>query len=99
MEKDNVGWDLEAISGKTTLRIEVKGLSASTFAVELTPNEYKAFSEQSDAYRLAVVINALDSPELFICRYSIEREGWVVDDKKNMSLQIETKQSASIKCI
>lgn len=99
VEKDNVGWDLEAISGKTTLRIEVKGLSASTFAIELTPNEYRAFSEQSDTYRLAVVINALDFPKLFICRYSNEQKMWVVNESTNKSLQIETKQSASVKCI
>lgn len=99
VEKDNVGWDLEATSGKTLLRIEVKGLSGSAFSVELTPNEYKAFGEQSDAYRLAVVTNALESPDLFICRYSKEQSIWVVDDKANKSLQIETKQSASIKCI
>lgn len=99
MEKDNLGWDLEATSGKTLLRIEVKGLSGSVFSVELTPKEYKVFSEQSDAYRLAVVTNALESPDLFICRYSKERNIWVVDDKANRSLQIETKQSASIKCI
>jgi len=99
VEKDNVGWDLEATSGKTLLRIEVKGLSGGVFSVELTPNEYRAFGEKSDAYRLAVVTNALESPELFICRYSKERKMWVVDDKANKSLQIETRQSASIKCI
>lgn len=99
VEKDNLGWDLEAASGKTLLRVEVKGLSGSAFSVELTPNEFKAFSEQADAYRLAVVTNALESPELFICRYSKEQKNWVVDGKANKSLQIETKQSASIKCI
>jgi len=53
VEKDNVGWDLEAHSGKSTLRIEVKGLSGSIFSVVLTPNEYQEFSRQSEAYRLA----------------------------------------------
>ena len=99
VEKDNLGWDLEAASGKTLLRVEVKGLSGSVFSVELTPNEFKAFAEQADAYRLAVVINALESPELFICRYSKEQNTWVVDGKANRSLQIATRQSASIKCI
>lgn len=99
VEKDNLGWDLEAVSGKTLLRVEVKGLSGSVFSVELTPNEFKAFAEQADAYRLAVVTKALESPELFICRYSKERESWVVDDKANKSLHIETRQSASIKFI
>ena len=99
METDNLGWDLEAASGKTILRVEVKGLSGSAFSVELTPNEFKAFAEQADAYRLAVVTNALESPELFICRYSKEQKRWIVDGKANKSLQIDTRQSASIKCI
>ena len=98
VEKDNVGWDLEATSGETSLQIEVKGLSGSTLALELTPNEYKAFAERSESYRLAVVRNALESPELIICRYSKERNIWVVDNKDNMSILIETKQSASIRC-
>lgn len=99
VEKDNLGWDLEATSGKTVLRVEVKGLSGSSFSVELTPNEFKAFAEQADAYRLAVVTNALESPKLFICRYSKEHKNWVVDSMANKSLQIEIRQSASIKCI
>jgi hypothetical protein len=99
VEKDNLGWDLEAASGKTLLRVEVKGLSGNAFSIELTPNEFKAFAEQADAYRLAVVTNALESPELFICRYSKEQKSWIVDGKANKSLQIETRQSASIKCI
>jgi len=99
VEKDNVGWDLEARSGKTTLCVEVKGLAGSTFSVELTPNEYQAFSEKSDAYRLGVVLRTLEDPELVICRYSSVRKAWIVDGNKHKSLQIQTKQGASIKCI
>jgi hypothetical protein len=98
VEKDNLGWDLEAMSGKTKLRIEVKGLSGSNFNVELTPNEYTAFVEHSANYRLAVVLNALGKVELYICRYSTEQNRWIVHENKNLSLQIEIKQSASIKC-
>lgn len=99
MEKDNLGWDLEVKSGKTLLRIEVKGLSGDGFSVELTPNEFNAFSEMSAGYRLAVVTNALNSPELYVCRYSNERKSWVIDDRADRSLQIEIKQSESIRCI
>ncbi len=98
VEKDNLGWDLVASSGKTLLRVEVKGLSGSVFSIELTPNEFEAFDEKADAYRLAVVTNALDSPELFICRYSKEQNIWIVNGKTNKSLLIEKRQSASIKC-
>lgn len=99
VEKDNVGWDLEATSGKSTLRIEVKGLSGSDFSVELTPNEYQEFSKKTASYRLAVVRSALKSPALSICRYSKEQGTWLVDDLLEQSLEIQVKQSASIKCI
>lgn len=98
VEKDNRGWDLEARSGKTLLRIEVKGLSGSVFSVELTPNEYKAFAGRSENYRLAVVIAALERPELFVCRYSTELKTWVVEGRGRWSLEVQTKQSASIRC-
>lgn len=97
VEKDNLGWDLEATSGKTIIQIEVKGLSGDKFSIELTPNEYKAFSEQSDKYRLAVVTNTLESPNLYICRYSKEKQTWLINESEDVKLKIETKQSASIK--
>jgi len=98
VEKDNLGWDLEARSGKTLLQIEVKGLSGRVFSIELTPNEYKAFAEQSEGYRLAVVIAALERPELFVCRYSTELKTWVVDGREGRTLEVQTKQSASVRC-
>lgn len=96
VEKDNVGWDLEAILKKTTLQIEVKGLSSNTFSVELTPNEYKAFSKKSKWYRLAVVLNALTNPELLLCRFSNESGAWIVDGNNSMTITVEPKESASI---
>ena len=98
VEKDNLGWDLEASSGKTMLRIEVKGLSGSAFSIELTHNEYRVFSEQSEAYRLAVVTAALGNPVLSVCRYSTEQKSWVVEGQVAKSLEIQTKQSASVRC-
>lgn len=98
VEKDNLGWDLEASSGKTMLRIEVKGLSGSVFSIELTPNEYIAFSEKSESYRLAVVTTALMKPMLSVCRYSPEQKSWVVEGQSAKSLKIQTRQSASVMC-
>lgn len=98
VEKDNLGWDLEATSGKTMLRVEVKGLSGPAFSIELTPNEYRAFSEQSEAYRLAVVTAALGNPILSVCRYSAEQKSWVVEGQMARSLEVQTKQSASVRC-
>lgn len=99
VEKDNVGWDLVAKSGRSSLRIEVKGLSGVEFSVELTPNEYSAFIQQANDYRLAVVTNALESPSLSICRYSDEQAAWVVEGNHGRALEIKVKQSASITCI
>jgi hypothetical protein len=96
VEKDNMGWDLIANAGKSSLRIEVKGLSGSAFSIELTPNEYKAFEQQADDYRLAVVTNALDQPSLSICRFSKEAGTWVVDGQPGRSLSVLIKTSASV---
>lgn len=96
VEKDNFGWDLEAIHGKATLRIEVKGLSGSLCNIELTPNEYQAFNRHSNDYRLAVISNALEAPVLSICRFSEEQGAWVVDGQEGVALEIKVKQSASI---
>ena len=98
VEKDNVGWDLEATSGRITLKIEVKGLSSDSATVELTPNEYKAFSSCSADYRLAVVVSALSKPTLSIIRFSEENDGWIVDEQDGRKVEIAEKMSATICC-
>jgi len=99
VEKDNVGWDLIATAGRSSLRIEVKGLSGPMFSIGLTPNEYVAFTEQAIDYRLAVVINALEAPSLSICRYSNEQGAWIIEGKDGRALEIKLRQSATISCI
>ena len=98
VEKDNCDWDLEAEAGRTSLRIEVKGLSGDVFNIGLTPNEYKAFEKKSDDYRLSVVTNALKEPKLFICRFSEEQNGWIAETEGESpkKLNIELINSASI---
>jgi hypothetical protein len=89
---------LEATINGKTLQVEVKGLSGSTAKVELTPNEFGKFYEKSETYRLAVVLTALNEPELFICRYSKEKRNWIVEGgKKNLS--IEERKGASISLV
>lgn len=100
VEKDNFGWDLEASLNKTKLRIEVKGLSGSIPNVELSPNEFKAWSEEHPMYRLAVVTGALISPELHICRYSREHGSWQVSSHGDASVDVVEKVAAQVKlCI
>lgn len=96
VEKDNVGWDLEAVTGQVMLRIEVKGLSGSLASAQLSPNEFDAFSEEAADYRLAIVTEALRSPKLIICRYSQEMEGWVVDGNDGAEIEITARNSATI---
>lgn len=65
VEKDGVGWDLEAFSEDGgQLKIEVKGLSGKALVVELTPNEYAKMKspEHRVDYIIYVLTEAL-SPE------------------------------------
>ena len=96
VEKDNVGWDLEASLGRLKLLIEVKGLSGSTATAQLSPNEYIAFANQSANYRLAIVTEALTSPRLTVCRYSREDGHWVVDGYEGCEIDIQRRESAIV---
>jgi hypothetical protein len=86
VEKDNVGWDLEAkpVHGKNTICLEVKGLFGSEVKVGVTPNEYRTIVKHMEGekphYRLCVVTNALsDDPMLRIFRYDIGSSAWFDD--------------------
>ncbi len=94
VESDNFGWDLEAKREGRTLRIEVKGLSGTTPSIELTPNEYRSFSEKKEDYRLAIVTNALEEPHLHICRYVDSH--LVVNGTKNINVKVEERTGAKI---
>lgn len=96
VEKDNVGWDLEAFSGNLQLRVEVKGLSGVSAVAQLTPNEYKAFAELTSSYRLAIVTSALSSPNLTICRYSLEGACWVAEGEALGEVIIQKRESAIV---
>ncbi|MDY0095797.1 MAG: DUF3883 domain-containing protein [Candidatus Vecturithrix sp.] len=97
VEKDNAGWDLVASQNRTKLRIEVKGLSGGTPNIELSPNEYKAFSANHRNYRLALVTNALSEPKLHICRYSQENEAWQISSDDSASVDIVEKVAAQVR--
>ena len=99
VERDNVGWDLEAkLANKVRLRVEVKGLSGKEPRVGLTPNEFDVFKNGVKGYRLAIVTRALsDSPKLRICRFSDERGKWLVDGQGGCEVQIEERVSATVR--
>jgi len=94
VEKDNVGWDLNATNGKINLKLEVKGLSGKDIATELTPNEYKNLKADKGNYRLCVVVETLTSPKLSIFAYSIDNNEWTSEN--GIILKFEERISAKI---
>lgn len=64
---DDHGWDIDARKGALYFQVEVKGLTAPTGQVGLTPNEYKKYKANIATYRLCIVTSALSSPKLTIC--------------------------------
>ena len=86
VERDNVGWDLEATLDKRRLKLEVKGLSGSEIAVELTPNEYAKMNENRDSFRLCTVTSTLTEPELSIFQLNSESGNWESRDGRSLTV-------------
>lgn len=97
VEKDNVGWDLEATLNKRVLKIEVKGLSEDIVIAELTPNEYSKMKKYKHSYRVCIVCNALKKPKLRTLSYSPENQIWEDDDGNHY--EVAEIMSARIKPI
>lgn len=97
VERDNVGWDIEASQNKTKLKIEVKGLTGKIPNIELSPNEYLAFSENNRFYRLAIVTEALTYPSLHVCHYSQEKQCWLVATENEAVVEISEKTAAHVR--
>ena len=87
VEKDNVGWDLNAVLARRGLKLEVKGLSGNQCVVELTPNEYKSLQSNNDSYRICIVSNALKEPRLEIFAYSVDGARWESAEGRVLNLQ------------
>ncbi|HEY8096055.1 MAG TPA: DUF3883 domain-containing protein, partial [Methylobacter sp.] len=100
VEQDNLGWDLEAVSGSIKLQIEVKGLSGKAVTAELTPNEYRIFSENRLNYRLCVVTNSLAEPTLYVFHFNLPSQSWTNELSEDLEvLNIKQKVSASVSLI
>ena len=85
VEKENLGWDLEAQNGKIKLRIEVKGLAGDEMYVHITQNEYSKMQAQDNAnYRLCIVTNVLFNPELYV--FLNDNNKWVCEDDMKIEL-------------
>jgi len=96
VERDNVGWDLEATLDNRALKLEVKGLSGSDLAVELTPNEFAKMKENRSTYRLCTVTDALTEPNLSIFQFNCESGVWESDDGQK---QLEIDEIVSARCV
>ncbi len=87
VERDNVGWDLNAIRDKRELKLEVKGLSGSDIVIQLTPNEYAMMQEHRDTYRVCVVSTALAEPTLEVFSYVPESRQWESASRRVLNVQ------------
>lgn len=106
VEKDNVGWDLEAVGDDgEILKIEVKGLSGKDFIVELTPNEYAMMisKDHRQSYMVYIVADALSRiPNAKIFRYNAElskgnKSIWQSEDDEELQLEERTGARVSIR--
>lgn len=95
VEKDGVGWDLEATRpDNEVLKVEVKGLSGKSLVVELTPNEYKQMksAEHRKNYIVYVLLDALGRqprPEIFRYDAELTKERnlvWANDSGQRLSI-------------
>lgn len=90
VEGDNLGWDLNAISGDIELKLEVKGLSGLNVNAQLTSNEYTAMlsSVNQFTYRVCVVTNCLGKePKLNVFSFNLPSNSWVNQNGEILKIQ------------
>lgn len=92
-EKDNLGWDLDAINGNIHLKLEVKGLASDTISVHVTSNEYEKMMHDKKNYRLCVVINAIKNPQMVVFIWDNFSKQWLSEDDSTIVLSIDMKPS------
>ena len=93
-EKENIGWDLDAVKKDIKLKLEVKGLAQSQISVRISENEYKSMNANKNDYRLCVVTNALQKKPTLITFIWVKEAGeWLSDSNPNIKLSIELKPS------
>ncbi|MDR3773704.1 MAG: DUF3883 domain-containing protein [Terracidiphilus sp.] len=97
VERENLGWDLEAIGPNDTLKVEVKGVSASTPVVELTPNEFAKMNAHSGSWVLFIVTDCLSrKPQSFEIRYMHDWKRWEAGNGEVLSIQQKVAAVASL---
>ena len=96
VSNQNLGWDLQAKKGSVVLNIEVKGLSGHSRTIELTPNEYTAFSAQDLNYRLCIVTSCLSKPVLTVCFFNPAAGRWGAEGRSMKGTIRVTEKKAAI---
>lgn len=84
VDKENLGWDMEASKGNQTLLLEIKGLRNSLKMVELTPNEYKNSKTNRKHYRICIVSNALSEAGQTLDIFFYANNRWRTNDGKTL---------------
>lgn len=92
-QKDNFGWDLDAIKGDIQLHLEVKGNASIDALARISCNEYKSMLANRETYRLCIVTNTLKSPQLYIF-VSDGEGGWVWEEDSRLRLQLDEQIAA-----
>lgn len=90
VETENRGWDLECSSGDDRLLVEVKGVSDPTPHAQLTSNEFSMSKKYKTEYRIAIVSNTLENPELHIVRF--DRRDQTYRDEQDREYRVSPKQ-------
>jgi len=81
----------------TTGKVRLRFLHAS--AAELTPNEYKAFSNQAPDYRLCIVRVPLGAKTLQVFMYHDAKRRWIEEMGGLLRLKIKERMSARLSTI
>ncbi len=72
--------------------IEVKGTSDDTMNFQLTPNEYKMLQEHHADYRVCVVLDALERPQLYELAPKKQRDGWILTSTDGPSIKVRLEE-------
>jgi hypothetical protein len=97
VEREHVGYDLEARYKSDTLLIEVKGTNhrADHATVNLSPNEYRKSKSRTRQYRICIVTNALSVGQVNDFLWDPEEGVWR-DENTGKRLSVEEATSANM---
>jgi len=97
VEREYVGYDLEARCKGEILLIEVKGTNqkADSATVNLSPNEYRKSKARKRQYRICIVTNALSSAQVNDFLWDAEEDVWR-DENTGKALIVEEVVSANM---